>query len=90
MKMSYKIALVASLAVLILVVFMSAGSESKPEADAQSAIDDLDGKDLDGRNLKVNEAQERQPRGGGGGGGGRRGGGGGGGGYGGGGGGGRW
>ena len=39
------------------------------EADAQSAIADLDGKDLDGRALKVNEAQERKPRTGGGGGG---------------------
>ena len=66
-------------------------AEFETEADAQSAIDDLDGKDLDGRNLKVNEAQERQPRGGGGGGGrGGRGGGGGGYGGGGGGGGGRW
>lgn len=66
--------------------------------DAQNAITALDGAELDGRNIKVNEAQERQPRaGGGGGGGGGRGGyggggggrGGGGGGYGGGGGGGR-
>ena len=56
-------------------------AEFANEADAQSAIESLDGVDLDGRNLKVNEAQERQPRsGGGGGGGGRRGGGGGGGG----------
>ena len=39
------------------------------EAEAQSAIADLDGKNLDGRDLKVNEAQERKPRGGGGGGG---------------------
>jgi cold-inducible RNA-binding protein len=61
---------------------------SKAEADA--AIAELDGRDLDGRTIKVNEAKERQPRsGGGGGGGGYRGGGGGGGGYGGGGGGGR-
>ncbi len=50
-------------------------AEFANEADAQSAIADLDGKDLDGRALKVNEAQERQPRGGGGGGGGGRGGG---------------
>ena len=45
------------------------------DGDAQSAIDALDGKALDGRNLKVNEARERTPRpggGGGGGGGGRR------------------
>ena len=38
--------------------------------DAQSAIQALDGSDLDGRNIKVNEAKEREPRGGGGGGGG--------------------
>ena len=48
-------------------------AEFANEADAQSAIADLDGKNLDGRDLRVNEAQERQPRGGGGGG--RRGGG---------------
>ena len=42
--------------------------------DAQNAITALDGVELDGRNLKVNEAQERQPRSGGGGGGGGRGG----------------
>ena len=65
------------------------------EQDAKSAIAALDGKELDGRAIKVNEAQERpaggRPGGGGGGGGGRGGygGGGGGGGYGGGGGGGR-
>ena len=47
-------------------------AEFNNEVDAQSAMSDLDGKDLDGRELKVNEAQERQPRGGGGGGGGRR------------------
>ena len=35
---------------------------------AQSAMEALDGSDLDGRNIKVNEARER-PRGGGGGGG---------------------
>ncbi len=40
------------------------------EADAQAAIEALDGVNLDGRNLRVNEAQERKPRGGGGGGGG--------------------
>ncbi len=61
--------------------------EMSNEADAQSAIQAMDGTNLDGRDLKVNEAQERQPRSGGGGGGGGRGGGGGG--YGGGGGGGR-
>ena len=47
-------------------------AEFGSEADAQSAIAELDGKDLDGRELKVNEAQERKPRGGGGGGGGGR------------------
>ncbi|MED5262408.1 MAG: RNA-binding protein [Myxococcota bacterium] len=56
------------------------------DADAAKAIAELDGKDMGGRPLRVNEAQERQ-RGGGGGG---RGGGGGGRGGGGGGGGGRW
>ncbi|KAA5540394.1 RNA-binding protein [Roseiconus nitratireducens] len=60
---------------------------------AKEAIEALDGQDFEGRPLRVNEAQERAPRGGGGGGGGYRGGGGGnrggGGGYGGGGGGGR-
>ena len=50
------------------------------DADAQAAIQAMDGTSLDGRELKVNEAQERQPRSGGGGGG-YRGGGGGGGGY---------
>ena len=48
-------------------------------ADAQRAIQSLNGKDMGGRPLKVNEAQDK-PRGGGGGGGGHRGGGGGGGG----------
>jgi cold-inducible RNA-binding protein len=58
------------------------------EAAALEAIRQMDGATLDGRNVKVNEAQERQPRsggfgggGGGFGGGGGRGGGGGGGGY---------
>jgi RNA recognition motif-containing protein len=46
--------------------------------EATAAISALDGHEMDGRNLRVNEAQERKPRGGGGGGG--RGGGGGGGG----------
>ncbi|GMV13946.1 MAG: RNA-binding protein [Polyangiaceae bacterium] len=50
--------------------------------DAQRAIAQLNGADLDGRALKVNEAEERRPRsGGGGGGGGGRGFGGGGGGW---------
>ncbi len=52
-------------------------------AEAQKAIAEINGKTVDGRPLRVNEAEERAPRGGGGGGGGgggRRGGGGGGGG----------
>ena len=55
--------------------------EMQSKADADKAIKALDGTSLDGRQIKVNEAQERQPRtgGGGGGGGGRRDGGGGGG-----------
>jgi cold-inducible RNA-binding protein len=47
--------------------------------DAQRAISEMNGVDLDGRPLRVNEAEERKPRGGGGGGGGYGGGGGGGG-----------
>ncbi len=54
--------------------------EMGSEGDAKAAMAALDGKDLDGRRLKVNEAQERAPGGrgghggggGGGGGGGRR------------------
>ncbi|MBK7583509.1 MAG: RNA-binding protein [Myxococcales bacterium] len=38
--------------------------------DAQRAISELNGADLDGRALKVNEAEERRPKTGGGGGGG--------------------
>jgi cold-inducible RNA-binding protein len=45
--------------------------EMSSDQDAQAAITALDGSDLDGRTIKVNEAKERQPRGGGGGGGGR-------------------
>ena len=41
------------------------------DAGAEKAISEANGQDLDGRALRVNEAQERQ-RGGGGGGGGRR------------------
>jgi RNA recognition motif-containing protein len=41
-----------------------------PEA-AQQAMQELDGQDLDGRTLRINEAREREPRGAGGGGGGR-------------------
>lgn len=44
--------------------------EMATEQDAQSAIDALDGADLDGRSLRVNEAEERRPRAGGFGGGG--------------------
>ena len=47
-------------------------------ADAQRAIQSLNGKDMGGRPLRINEAQERQGGGGGGGGRGPRGGGGGG------------
>jgi cold-inducible RNA-binding protein len=43
-------------------------AELGSEAEAQSAIQQMDGMNLDGRNLKVNEAQERPQRGGGGGG----------------------
>jgi len=49
------------------------------DEDGQKAIDEMNGVDLEGRTLKVNEARPREDRGGGGGGG-RRGGGGGGGG----------
>ena len=44
--------------------------EMASEEDAQSAISAMDGTELDGRTLRVNEAQERRPGGGGGGGGG--------------------
>ncbi len=53
--------------------------ELSSQEEGQNAIAELDGKEIDGRNLKVNEAKPRENRGGGGGGG-RRGGGGGGGG----------
>ena len=46
-------------------------------ADAQNAMSEMDGAELDGRNLRVNEAQDKRGGGGGGGGGGRGGGGGG-------------
>lgn len=42
------------------------------EGDAEKAISELNGRDMGGRALRVNEAQERQRRGGGGGGGGGR------------------
>jgi RNA recognition motif-containing protein len=61
--------------------------EMSSDEEAQAAISQIDGQEVDGRNLKVNEAKPRENRGGGGGGG-RGGRGGGGGGYGGGGG--RW
>ena len=56
-------------------------AEMGNERDAESAIQALNGRDMDGRTLNVNEARERSEggRGGGGGGGGRSGGGGGGG-----------
>jgi RNA recognition motif-containing protein len=44
--------------------------ELSTEDEARAAIDELDGTNLDGRDIRVNEAQERQRRGGGGGGGG--------------------
>ena len=44
--------------------------EMSSDEDAQAAITALDGAEVDGRNIKVNEARERQPRTGGGGGGG--------------------
>ena len=44
-------------------------------ADADSAMDEMNGSELDGRTLNVNEARDRRGGGGGGGGGGRRGGG---------------
>lgn len=43
--------------------FVTMGTEQA----AQAAIQQLNGKDIDGRQIKVNEAQERQPRSGGGG-----------------------
>jgi len=59
-------------------------AEMASEEDTQAVIGDLNGQELDGRPLRVNEAEDRPPRrdggGGGGGGGGYRGGGGGGGG----------
>src|SRR5918998_4069669 len=44
------------------------GFVEMPRADAQRAIQSLNGKDMGGRPLRVNEAQERQGGGGGGGG----------------------
>ena len=50
--------------------------EMSTDEEANAAVSELDGVDLQGRNIQVNEARERTsgPRGGGGGGGGRRGG----------------
>jgi RNA recognition motif-containing protein len=45
--------------------------EMSTDAEAQDAIAQLNGRDLGGRTIKVNEAEERGGRGGGGGGGGR-------------------
>ncbi len=45
--------------------------EMEDTESASKAMQALDGRDMGGRNLKVNEANERPPRGGGGGGGGR-------------------
>jgi len=47
--------------------------EMGSDAEAQAAIDALNGKNVDGRNLTVNEARPREDRGGGGRGGGGRG-----------------
>ncbi len=46
--------------------------ELEDDAEAARAISDLNGKDMEGRPLRVDEAQERQRGGGGGGGGGNR------------------
>ncbi len=43
-------------------------AELSSEQEAQAVIEALNGKDLEGRNLTVNEAKPRAPRGGGGGG----------------------
>lgn len=40
----------------------------KDAANAQSAIEEMDGRELDGRSIRVNEANDRPQRGGGGGG----------------------
>ncbi len=46
-------------------------AEMSNDAEAQAVIQSMDGKELDGRNLTVNEAKPRSERGGRGGGGGR-------------------
>ena len=43
--------------------------EMSSDAEAQAAIEKLDGQDFDGRSMKVNEAKPQEPRGGRGGGG---------------------
>ena len=48
--------------------------EMANDAEARTAIKELDGRDIQGRTIKVNEARPRESRGGGGGGGGGRGG----------------
>ncbi len=55
--------------------------EMSSKEEGQAAIEQLNGKEIDGRSLTVNEARPREERSGGGGGGGNRGGGGGRGGY---------
>ena len=40
--------------------------EMSSEEDAQAAMQEMDGVELDGRALRVSEAREREPRGGGG------------------------
>lgn len=47
--------------------------EMEDEDQAQECVSSLDGTELDGRNIRVNIAREREDRGGGGGGGGGRG-----------------
>lgn len=44
--------------------------EMSTDEEAENAVNTLDGLELDGRNIRVNEARERSPRSGGGGGGG--------------------
>ena len=43
--------------------------EMSSDSEAQKAIQELNGKEIDGREIKVNEAKPKAPRGGGGGGG---------------------
>lgn len=43
--------------------------EMSSESEAQKAIQELNGREIDGREIKVNEAKPKAPRGGGGGGG---------------------